>query len=117
MMVAVYCRANDENVLDMQQKCVRTGTELAGIDASKTLVFSDIGGTGASIDRPGMNKLRAALHEEDIECVFVWGSDRIATKYDQLALFLQEAKDEGVKVYAICSGQPEDLEWMLSLGR
>ena len=63
----------------------------------------------------GMNKLRAALHEEDIECVFVLGSDRIATKHDQLALFLQEAKDAGVKVYAICTGEPEDLEWMLDI--
>jgi len=116
-MVAIYCRANDESVLDMQEKCIRTGTEMAGIASSQTLLFSDIGGTGTSIDRPGMNKLRAALREEDIECVFVWGSDRIATQYDQLALFLREAQDEGVKVYAICTGQPEDLAWMLSLGK
>ena len=116
-MIAIYCRANDENVLDMQEKCMRTGTEMAGIAASQTLMFADIGGTGNSIDRPGMNKLRAALREEDIECVFVWGSDRIATQYDQLALFLQEAKDLGIKVYAICTGTPEDLEWMLSIGK
>jgi len=116
-MVAVYCRANDEKVLDMQEKCMRTGTEMAGIASTQVLVFSDIGGTGSSIDRPGMNKLRAAMRDEDIECVFVWGSDRIATKYDALAEFLQEAKDAGIKVYAICTGQPEDLEWMLSIGQ
>ena len=95
-MIAIYCRANDENVLNMQERIIRTGTEMAGVSSAQTLLFSDIGGTGTSIDRPGMNKLRAALHEEDIECVFVLGSDRIATKYDQLALFLQEAKDLGV---------------------
>ena len=116
-MIAIYCRANDEKVLDMQEKILRTGTEMAGVSASQTLMFTDIGGTGDSIDRPGMNKLRAALKEEDVECVFVLGSDRIATKYDQLALFLQEAKDLGIKVYAICTGVPEDLEWMLSLGK
>ncbi|MBQ8618290.1 MAG: recombinase family protein [Clostridia bacterium] len=116
-MIAIYCRASDEKVLDMQERTMRTGTELAGVSAAQTLLFTDIGGTGSSIDRPGMNKLRAALHEEDIECVFVLGSDRIATQYDQLALFLQEAKDAGVKVYAICTGQPEDLEWMLSIGK
>ena len=116
-MIAIYSRANDRNVLDMQEQCIRTGTEMAGIARTQTLVFSDIGGTGKSIDRPGMNQLRAALKEEDIECVFVWGSDRIATQFDQLALFLNEAKDAGVKVYAICTGTPEDLEWMLSLGK
>ena len=101
-MIAIYSRANDENVLNMQERCIRTGTEMAGIARTQTLLFSDIGGTGKSIDRPGMNELRAALKEQDIECVFVWGSDRIATQYDQLALFLQEAKDAGVKVKA-CS--------------
>lgn len=114
-MIAIYCRANDEKVLGMQEKVMRTGTEMAGVTPSQTLLFTDIGGTGASIDRPGMNKLRAALHEEDIECVFVLGSDRIATRHDQLSLFLQEAKDAGVKVYAICTGEPEDLEWMLDI--
>ena len=116
-MIAIYSRANDENVLNMQERCIRTGTEMAGIARTQTLLFSDIGGSGKSIDRPGMNELRAAIKEQDIECVFVWGSDRIATQYDQLALFLQEAKDAGVKVYAICTGTPEDLEWMLSINK
>lgn len=114
-MIAIYCRAGDESVLDMQEKSMRTGTELAGVMAADTLVYKDIGGTGKSIDRPGLNQLRAAMKNEDIECVFVWGSDRIATQYDLLAQFLNEAKDAGIKVYAICGGAPEDLEWMLDI--
>lgn len=114
-MIAIYCRANDEKVLDMQEKCMRTGTEMAGISSADTLVYQDIGGTGTSLDRPGMNELRTAMKEEDIECVFVWGSDRIATRHDLLAEFLGEAKENGIKVYAICGGAPEDLEWMLDI--
>ncbi|MBR3795277.1 MAG: recombinase family protein [Clostridia bacterium] len=114
-MVAIYCRAGNESVLDMQEKVMRTGTEMAGIAPSQTLLFTDIGGTGASIDRPGFNALREAMRTEDIECVFVWGSDRIATRHDLLAEFLGEAKEAGVKVYAICSGEPEDLDWMLDI--
>jgi len=114
-MIAIYCRANDEKVLDMQEKCMRTGTEMAGVSSADTLVYRDIGGTGKSLDRSGMNQLREAMKTEEIECVFVWGSDRIATQYDLLAQFLNEAKENGVKVYAICSGAPEDLAWMLDI--
>ena len=37
---------------------------MAGIARTQTLLFSDIGGSGKSIDRPGMNNLRAAIKEE-----------------------------------------------------
>ncbi|MFZ5815067.1 MAG: recombinase family protein [Bacillota bacterium] len=94
--VAVYIRwsteeQGDGTTLEVQQEACRLFIQSQGWVYREDLVFVDDGWSGGSLDRPGLNRLRAAVAEGLISCVVVYKLDRLSRSVlDTVNLVLQE---------------------------
>src|ERR687897_1987128 len=69
------------------------GRELTGED-----VFRDEGYSGATLNRPGLDRLRDAVRAGEVERVLVTDPDRLARNYVQLMVLLEELERAGCEV-------------------
>jgi site-specific DNA recombinase len=69
------------------------GRELTGED-----VFRDEGYSGATLNRPGLDRLRDAVRAGEVERVLVTDPDRLARNYVQLMVLLEELERLGCQV-------------------
>ena len=75
-----------EQQLDRLRACFRSrGVELASED-----IFRDDGYSGATLNRPGLDRLRDAVRAREVEQVLVTDPDRLARNYVQLMVLLEE---------------------------
>jgi site-specific DNA recombinase len=83
-----------EQQLDRLRTCFRArGAELTSED-----VFRDDGYSGATLNRPGLDRLRDAARAGEIERVLVTDPDRLARNYVQLMVLLEELERLGYEV-------------------
>src|SRR5918994_2114544 len=83
-----------EQQLDRLRACFRSrGVELAGED-----IFRDDGYSGATLNRPGLDRLRDAVRAREVEQVLVTDPDRLARNYVQLMVLLEELERAGCEV-------------------
>src|SRR4051812_45074803 len=83
-----------EQQLDRLRACFRSrGVELAGED-----IFRDDGYSGATLNRPGLDRLRDAVRAREVEQVLVTDPDRLARNYVQLMVLLEELERFGCRV-------------------
>jgi site-specific DNA recombinase len=101
--VAIYARVSSEQ--QAQQQTIES--QLAALhervkDDGHVLlphdVFVDDGVSGATLVRPGLEKLRDRIAERLIDVLYVHGPDRLARKYAYQVLLLEEFRASGVKV-------------------
>jgi site-specific DNA recombinase len=71
-------------------------------------VFTDPGYSGARLDRPGLDRLRDAAHEGEVDGVVVLTPDRLARKYAYQMLLLDEFKRAGCAVIFVQHPISED---------
>lgn len=94
--VAVYIRwsteeQGDGTTLEVQQEACRLFIQSQGWVYREDLVFVDDGWSGGSLDRPGLNRLRAAVADGLVSCVVVYKLDRLSRSVlDTVNLVLQE---------------------------
>lgn len=94
--VAVYIRwstdeQTDGTTLDVQLDACRLFVQSQGWLFRDDLVFVDDGFSGSTLDRPGLNRLRAAVQRGEIDCVVVYKLDRLSRSVlDTVTLVLQE---------------------------
>src|SRR5918995_881924 len=101
MRTVVYVRVSTlrqaqtiEQQLDRLRACFRSrGLELASED-----IFRDDGYSGATLNRPGLDRLRDAARAREIERVLVTDPDRLARNYVQLMVLLEELERLGCEV-------------------
>ncbi len=94
--VAVYIRwsteeQGDGTTLEVQQEACRFFIQSQGWVYREDLVFVDDGWSGGTMERPGLNRLRAAVSEGLVSCVVVYKLDRLSRSVlDTVNLVLQE---------------------------
>lgn len=114
---AIYARVSSER--QRQDETIQSQTvglrELAverGLLVPEDLVFEDDGFSGASLQRPALERLRDRAAEGSFELLLCHAPDRLARRYAYQVLLLEEFARAGVEVIFVRggehSGTPED---------
>jgi len=113
---AIYARVSSDKQKEEKTIASQTAalTEFAheeGYDVPHEWVFEDEGFSGASLVRPGLERLRDLAAEGQLEAVLVYAPDRLSRKYAYQILLIEEFARNGVEtvfVKAPKSDTPED---------
>lgn len=104
MRVAVYVRVSTPNQVHTQtidQQLDRVCQHVAhqpGWELREEHIFRDDGYSGASLSRPGLDRLRDAAREREIDCLVVTAPDRLARNYVHQMVLLEELERLGCTV-------------------
>src|SRR3954462_3976018 len=103
MRAAIYARVSTERqerqqTIESQLAALRAWAEAEGHQLSDRHVFRDEGYSGARLDRPGLDALRDAVRDGEVEVLGVLAPDRLARKYAYQALLLEEFRRAGCAV-------------------
>src|SRR3954452_1540618 len=103
MTVAVYVRVSTQRQVQAQsieQQLDRLRAHLRdqGVELASEKVFRDDGYSGATLSRPGLDRLRDAARAGEVDRVLVTGPDRLARNYVQLMVLLEELERAGREV-------------------
>jgi site-specific DNA recombinase len=104
MRVAVYARVSTPNqvhtqTIDQQLDRVRQHVvQQPGWELHPQHIFRDDGFSGASLSRPGLDRLRDAVREREIDRLVVTAPDRLARNYVHQMVLLEELERLGCAV-------------------
>ncbi len=116
-VAAIYARVSSERqrqeqTIQSQTAALRELAEQRGLLVPPELVFEDEGFSGASLQRPALERLRDRAVEGCFEVVLCHAPDRLARRYAYQVLLLEELTRGGVEVVFAKeperSGSPED---------
>ena len=113
---AIYARVSSDKQKEEKTIASQTAalTEFAckeGYDVPREWIFEDEGFSGASLVRPGLERLRDLVAEGQLEVLLVYAPDRLSRKYAYQILLIEEFARNGVEtvfVKAPKSDTPED---------
>ena len=113
---AIYARVSsarqkEQETIASQTAALHTHAEQLGLEVPEQWVFCDDGYSGASLVRPGLEKLRDLVAQVPVEVVLVYSPDRLARKYAYQALLIEEFAKAGTSVVFVkgpSSDSPED---------
>src|SRR5262249_46710401 len=103
MRAAIYARVSTgrqerDQTIDSQLTALRQWTTTPGHEVRPEHVFTDEGYSGARLDRPGLDRLRDAAREGELDVLAVLSPDRLARKYAYQVLLLEEFRKAGCEV-------------------
>src|SRR6266849_10786714 len=115
-MAAIYARVSSEQQREAHTIASQTAAliELAktlDLDVPKAWIFEDEGYSGASLVRPGLERVRDLAAEGQIQAVLALSPDRLSRKYAYQVLLIEELGRHGVQVVFVKappSDTPED---------
>jgi site-specific DNA recombinase len=101
-MAAIYARVSSEQQREEHTIASQTA---ALIELAKTLelevptawIFEDDGYSGATLERPGLERVRDLAAEGQIQAVLVYAPDRLSRKYAYQILLIEELARQGVE--------------------
>jgi site-specific DNA recombinase len=103
MRAAIYARVSTERqerqqTITSQLAALHTWCEAAGYELSEAHIFRDEGYSGGRLDRPGLDALRDAVRDGEIDVIGVVSPDRLARKYAYQVLLLEEIRRAGCQI-------------------
>jgi site-specific DNA recombinase len=103
MCVALYARVSttrqaQTQTIDQQLSRLRTTVADRGWTLDEQHVYRDDGYSGASLSRPGLDRLRDHAGLADLEVVLVTAPDRLARNYVHQVLLIEELERHGCRV-------------------
>src|SRR3954451_14755551 len=103
MRAAIYARVSTERqerqqTIESQLAALRAWAEAEGHEMNDSHVFRDEGHSGARLDRPGLDALRDAVRDGEVEIVSVLAPDRLARNYAYKVLLMEEPRRAGCAV-------------------
>ena len=115
-IAAIYARVSsarqkDENTIVSQTAALRAFAQQQGFSVPNEWVIEDEGFSGASLIRPGLEKVRDLSAAGQIEAVLVYSPDRLSRKYAYQVLLMEEFARHDVETVFIKAPQsatPED---------
>jgi site-specific DNA recombinase len=115
-IAAIYARVSsdkqkEENTIFSQTAALKEFADTHEFNVPKEWIFEDDGYSGASLVRPGLEKVRDLAAEGHIQAVLVYSPDRLSRKYAYQVLLTEEFARYGVDtvfVKAPSSATPED---------
>jgi site-specific DNA recombinase len=81
------------------------------LEVPKEWIFEDEGYSGASLERPGLERVRDLAAEGQIQALLVYAPDRLSRKYAYQVLLIEEFARQGVETLFVKAPQgasPED---------
>src|SRR5450631_3266214 len=119
-LAAIYARVSSEQQREQQTIASQTAAliEFARsreLEVPKECVFEDEGYSGATLERPGLERVRDLAAEGQIQAVLVFSPDRLSRKYAYQVLLIEEFGRHGVAVVFVNSPQSDNPEDQLLL--
>jgi len=101
--VAIYVRVSTLNqvqtqTIEQQLQRLRDHIETHGWQLREEHIFRDAGQSGATLNRPGLDKLRDAVRWGEVTHVLITDPDRLARKYVHQMLLLEEFAHYGCQI-------------------
>src|SRR3954453_22130956 len=115
-MTAIYARVSseqqrEENTIASQTAALIEFAKDHDLEVPNEWVFEDKGYSGASLERPGLERVRDLAAEGQIQVVLVYSPDRLSRKYAYQILLIEELARNGVETLFVKAPQgasPED---------
>src|SRR5689334_9304465 len=103
MTVAVYVRVSTQRqaqaqTIEQQLDRLRAHLRGQGVELASEQVFRDDGYSGATLNRPGLDRLRDAVRAGEVDRILITAPDRLARNYVQLMVLLEELERAGCEV-------------------
>jgi site-specific DNA recombinase len=119
-VAAIYARVSsdkqrEENTIASQTAAVIDFARNRGYRVPKDWIFEDEGYSGASLVRPGLERVRDLAGEGQIHAVLVYAPDRLSRKYAYQILLIEEFSRHGVETVFIKAPQTATAEDQLLL--
>src|SRR5215813_13378960 len=115
-MAAIYARVSseqqrEENTIASQTAALTEFAQSHDLEVPKDWVFEDEGYSGATLERPGLERVRDLAAEGQIQVVLAYSPDRLSRKYAYQILLIEELARHGVETLFVKSPRgdsPED---------
>jgi site-specific DNA recombinase len=115
-MAAIYARVSsdqqrEEHTIASQTAALIEFAKSHGLEVPEQWVFEDEGFSGATLERPGLERVRDLAAEGQIQVLLAYAPDRLSRKYAYQILLIEELARHGVEtlfVKAPQSASPED---------
>ena len=113
---AIYARVSsvqqkEEHTIASQTAALIAFAQEQGYHVPREWVFEDEGYSGASLERPGLERIRDLSAEGQLQAVLVYSPDRLSRKYAYQVLMMEEFARHGTEtvfVKAPAGHSPED---------
>jgi site-specific DNA recombinase len=101
-LAAIYARVSsdrqkEDKTIASQTSSLREYAQAQGYTVPEGWIFEDEGYSGATLARPGLERLRDLVAEGQVQAVLVYGPDRLSRKYAYQVLLLEEFSRQGVE--------------------
>jgi site-specific DNA recombinase len=114
-MAAIYARVSseqqrEENTIASQTASLIEFAKSHDLEVPKEWVFEDEGYSGATLERPGLERVRDLAAEGQIQVVLAYSPDRLSRKYAHQILLIEEFARHGVETMFVKSPQGDSAE-------
>lgn len=114
-MAAIYARVSSEQQREAHTIASQTAAliELArtlDLEVPKAWIFEDDGYSGATLERPGLERVRDLAADGQIQVVLVYSPDRLSRKYAYQILLIEELARHGVETRFLNAPQAATAE-------
>ena len=114
-MAAIYARVSSEQQREAHTIASQTASliEFAqghDLEVPKEWVFEDDGYSGATLERPGLERVRDLAAEGQIQVVLAYAPDRLSRKYAYQILLIEELARNGVETLFVKAPQGSSAE-------
>ena len=114
-MAAIYARVSseqqrEENTIASQTASLIEFARSHDLEVPGEWVFEDEGYSGATLERPGLERVRDLAAEGQIQVVLAYAPDRLSRKYAYQILLIEEFARYGVETLFVKSSQGDSAE-------
>jgi site-specific DNA recombinase len=114
-MAAIYARVSseqqrEENTIASQTASLIEFAKSHDLEVPKEWVFEDEAYSGATLERPGLERVRDLAAEGQIQVVLAYSPDRLSRKYAYQILLIEEFARHGVETMFVKSPQGDSAE-------
>ena len=114
-MAAIYARVSseqqrEEHTIASQTAALIEFAKNHDLEVPKEWVFEDEGYSGATLERPGLERVRDLAAEGQIQVVLAYAPDRLSRKYAYQILLIEEFARHGVETLFVKAPQSASAE-------
>ena len=114
-VAAIYARVSseqqrEEHTIASQTAALIEFAKSRGLEVPTEWVFEDEGFSGATLERPGLERVRDLAAEGQIQVVLAYAPDRLSRKYAYQVLLIEEFAKQGVETQFVNAPQGTSAE-------
>src|ERR1700686_4084931 len=114
-MAAIYARVSSEQQREQHTIASQTAAliefaQAHELQVPREWVFEDEGYSGATLERPGLERVRDLAAEGQIQAVLAYAPDRLSRKYGSQILLMEELARHGVETLFVKAPQGATAE-------